>query len=75
MSTIQKDIYQIKKQSQNDHNLSLDQDEAKDRQKQEMQDKLERVEIENRVLQARLQEMESQVNSLSTNFNSRGRDS
>jgi hypothetical protein len=27
------------------------------------------------VLQARLQEMESQVNSLSTNVNSRGRDS
>lgn len=50
MSTIQKDIYQIKKQSQNDHNLSLDQDEAKDRKKLEMQDKLEQVEIENRVL-------------------------
>lgn len=40
-----------------------------------MAEKFEKVQIENRVLQARLQEMESQVNSLSTNVASRGRDS
>ena len=56
MSTLQNDISQIKKQSKNDQSINQDQDDARNT---EIIEQFESVSIENRILKAKLEEMNS----------------